>query len=219
MLVTVETLASAAMGAEPVVLATSDGVRLEAELHVPHEAVAVVVLCHPHPLYGGTMSDGVPDVLFTALPPGGIGALRFNFRGVGRSTGVHDEGRGEQFDVAAAVTAAAAALPGHPLVVAGWSFGGDVSLCVTDPAVSGWCPIAPPLRIVAATKMGAAQDPRPKHLLIPEHDQYNPPATAAATVSGWTATTFAVLPGGDHFLWGQSNLVVAAVDAFVRSLI
>jgi uncharacterized protein len=205
------------MGAEPVVLATEDGVELEGELHVPAGATAVAVLCHPHPLYGGSMSDGVPDVLFTALPAAGIGALRFNFRGVGRSGGTHDEGRAERLDVAAAVAAAAATSTGG-VVLAGWSFGADVSLCVTDEAVLGWCPIAPPLRIVAPAEMGAAADPRPKRLLVPEHDQFNPPPAATGAVSGWASTTVCVVPGGDHFLWGKGAFLTEQVTAFIEGL-
>lgn len=72
-------------------LTTSDGVALEAELDVPADAWAAVVLAHPHPLYGGSMRDGAPAILFERLPTEGVAALRFNFRGVGASGGVHDE--------------------------------------------------------------------------------------------------------------------------------
>ena len=90
-------------------LATSDGVSLEAERAVPDgTSRATVVLCHPHPQYGGTMRSIVIGALFDALPDAGFTVLRFNFRGVERSTGAHDEGRAELLDVQAAVDAAAA---------------------------------------------------------------------------------------------------------------
>ena len=97
------TLAFGAMAAESLVLTTTDGIRLEAQIDVPDGVHGAAVLCHPHPLYGGSMHDGVPDALFRALPARGIAAIRFNFRGVGASTGTHDKGDAERHDVAAAI--------------------------------------------------------------------------------------------------------------------
>jgi uncharacterized protein len=211
------------MTAESLVLATTDGERLEAEIDVPADAVAGVVLCHPHPLYGGSMSDGVLDALFRALPARRIGALRFNFRGVGASSGTHDGGDAERHDVTAAIDALATALDTAgttgPLVVAGWSFGADVSLSVPHPRVAGWSPIAPPLRVVAAERFEAvATDPRPKLLLCPEHDQFNPPSSATGTVAGWATTEVVTVPGADHFLLGHGAFLVDAVTGFVQRL-
>ncbi len=200
-------------------LLTADGVRLEAELDVPEGARAVVVLCHPHPLYGGTMHDGVPDILFRALPARGLGALRFNFRGVQGSEGAHGEGKAERHDVSAAVAEAAAAAPGVPVVIAGWSFGADVSLAVGDEAIAGWCAIAPPLRIVAPAEMAAATDARPKLLLSPEHDQFRPPASAAEVVADWPATEVRSVAGADHFLWGHGEVLTTAVVDFVAAVL
>jgi alpha/beta superfamily hydrolase len=207
------------MPAEPRTLVAADGTRLEAEVHVPADARAVAVLAHPHPLYGGSMHDGVPDILFQALPPLGIGALRFNFRGVQGSEGNHDEGRAERLDVLAAVAELAAARPaGVPLVVAGWSFGADVSLAVDDPVIAGWCPIAPPLRVVPPAEMPAGADARPKLVLSPEHDQFNPPASAREKTASWANTEVRAVPGADHFLWGHGQILVDAVTQFVDRL-
>ncbi len=208
------------MAAHRLTVTTSDGVELEAELHVPEKVRAAVLLCHPHPLRGGSMHDGVPDALFRSLPPRGLAALRFNFRGVGRSTGTHDEGRAERHDVAAAVTALAAATPGLALVVAGWSFGADVSLAVTDPAITGWSPIAPPLRIGGPDAFTAlAADPRPKLLLCPELDQFNPAEKARETAAAWLHAEVVSVPGADHFLWGHEDFLTEAVDGFVARLV
>jgi uncharacterized protein len=204
------------MAAQRLTLTTTDGVDLEAELHVPEGARAAVLLCHPHPLRGGSMHDGVPDALFRSLPARGLAALRFNFRGVGASTGTHDEGQAEQHDVRAAVASLAGAAPGLVLVVAGWSFGADVSLAVTDPAISAWSPIAPPIRVLGAEAFAAmAADPRPKLLLCPELDQFNPADKARQTVAGWTNAEVVTVPGADHFLWGHEAFLTDAVDSFV----
>src|SRR5690348_16980181 len=126
-------------------LQTSDGLMLEAEWAEPSsDAHAVAVLCHPHPKYGGTMRSIVTSALFEGLPDAGIRCLRFNFRGVEGSDGTHTEGRDEPLDVVAAIEAVADA--GIPIVVVGWSFGGDMALTVDDPRLAAWVGIAPPLR-------------------------------------------------------------------------
>jgi alpha/beta superfamily hydrolase len=200
------------------VLTTADGVRLEAETSIPPDPWASVVLAHPHPLFGGSMRTGVPAALFERLPGAGIACLRFNFRGVEGSEGTHGEGVDERLDAQAAVDALAAEVPGVPLVVAGWSFGGDVSLTVTDAALAGWCAIAAPLAVVPLDDMAAARDPRPKRLLVPEHDQYRRPDAARTATATWVGTEVVVIPGADHFLAGRLAAVGDAVVGFLESL-
>src|SRR6266567_5122169 len=80
------------------------------------------VVCHPHPLFGGTMHNKVVYQTAKTLDALGIPVLRFNFRGAGQSSGVHDRGRGEQDDVRAALDFLKAEFPGVPLLLAGFSF-------------------------------------------------------------------------------------------------
>jgi alpha/beta superfamily hydrolase len=200
-----------------------DGTSLEAEVDLPEGARALAVLAHPHPLYGGSMDAGLIDELFGLLPrwpSGPVGALRFNFRGVGRSTGTHDEGRAERLDVSAALGQAAllAAEADVPCFLCGWSFGADVSLAVGDAAHHGWVAIAAPLRIVSPDTMAAPGDARPKLLLVPEHDQFRPPASAAEATAGWAATSLVTIAGGDHFLWGHGREVAERVAGFAADL-
>src|SRR5688500_7189179 len=84
--------------------------RIEVALSQPEDARAVAVIAHPHPLFGGTMDNKVITTLAKAFADAGIAAYRFNFRGVGASEGVHDEGRGEADDMLAVVEHARAAL-------------------------------------------------------------------------------------------------------------
>jgi alpha/beta superfamily hydrolase len=202
------------MPARPLTLDVSDGTRLEAQLDVPEAAVAVAVLAHPHPLYGGSMDAGLVDELFRRLPVRGVGALRFNFRSVGDSTGAHDEGRSERLDVAAALACAVAEAGGRPVFLCGWSFGADVSFAVDDAGHVGWVAVAPPLRVVPPAEMAAPTDPRPKLLLVPEEDQFRPPEAAREVVADWTATSVEVLAGADHFVWGHAAGVADRVVAF-----
>jgi alpha/beta superfamily hydrolase len=89
---------------------------------------AAAVVCHPHPLHGGTMHNHVTYRIADAFRKAGCSALRFNFRGVGRSTGTYDEGRGEVADARAALDFLAREQPGVTLCIAGFSFGSRVAL-------------------------------------------------------------------------------------------
>jgi alpha/beta superfamily hydrolase len=103
--------------------------RLEAILmHPEREPVAAGVVCHAHPLHGGMMHFKVVFRAAKALQENGVAALRFNFRGVGRSEGVHDDGRGEREDVRAALDFAASRFAALPLVLGGFSFGAAMAL-------------------------------------------------------------------------------------------
>jgi uncharacterized protein len=86
------------------------------------------VVCHPHPLYGGTMDNKVVTTVARALQSTGIATLRFNFRGVGASAGAFDRGVGETADADAVAAWGAQRWPGRTLVIAGFSFGGGVAL-------------------------------------------------------------------------------------------
>ena len=199
-------------------LTTADGLALEAERRLPTDARAAVVLAHPHPAQGGSMRSLVTSELFRLLPDAGVGALRFNFRGVEGSEGTHQAGQAEHLDIEAAIAALADHAPDLTMLVVGWSFGADVALTVTDPLLAGWVLLAPPLRVVADDAMLAAQDPRPKLVVVPEHDQFNPPDAARAAVAGWIATEVRVVAGADHFFAGRTQQVADLVVAFVDSL-
>ena len=205
-------------GPSPLRLRTDDGIDLEAEVHVPPQPTAAVVLCHPHPLHGGSMTSLVPSELFRLLPAAGIAAERFNFRGVGGSGGEHGGGRAEQADVVAAVADLRQRVPAVPLVVAGWSFGGDTSLAVVDERIDAWFAVAATLRILEPEEYLAAHDPRPKVLAVPERDQFNPPERATEATAGWTATELRVVAGADHFLVGRTTRVADWLIAFCAEL-
>jgi hypothetical protein len=190
----------------PLTVHTPDGLALEAELAPAAPAAEAVVLCHPHPQYGGTMRSLVISVLFNELPAAGYSCLRFNFRGVEGSQGAYDNGRGEALDVVAAIDALQAAAPDQPIALVGWSFGADMALAVGDPRVTGWVAIAPPLRI--RPPYPAANDARPKHLVLAEHDEVRSPASVQEEVATWTATSVAVVPGASHFFVGRTDRVL-----------
>ena len=201
-------------------LSTSDGMTLEAEIATPDGVPrAAAVLCHPHPQFGGTMRSIVIGALFEALPTVGVTCLRFNFRGVEQSTGTHDDGRGELLDVQAGVTAMADEIPDTlPLVLAGWSFGADMALTTVDDRLAGWLAIAPPLRF--ATNFGpVADDPRPKQLVLGQHDEFRDPASVVEATENWVTTEIEVIAGASHFFVGRTDRVVSAAQGFVDRLV
>lgn len=159
------------------------------------------------------MTSIVPSVLFAALPRHGVATLRFNFRGVGRSTGIHDYGDAERQDIAAAIDALEGITEGLPMYLCGWSFGADTSLGVDHKAICGWIGFAPPLRPEALQRSVAKGSPKPKWLYVPERDQFCPPAMATEVTRNWPNTSIKVAPGADHFFVGATgDLVDFALD-------
>ncbi|MEX1145893.1 MAG: hypothetical protein WEE69_11370 [Acidimicrobiia bacterium] len=201
---------------EVLTLSSSDGAMLEAEIaRPPGTPTRGVVLCHPHPQYGGTMRSLVIGALFEGLPDIGAVTLRFNFRGVEASTGVHDGGRAERDDASAAVRALAPMLPADsPLVLVGWSFGADIALSVLDPEVTSWVAIAPSLRLIADLD-AVARDPRHKLLVLAEHDEVCPPSEAAAIADTWSHVDVEVVGGASHFFVGRTDRLSELVIGFV----
>jgi uncharacterized protein len=206
---------------ETITLETADGVRLEAELELPVGGGAPragMVLCHPHPQYGGTMRSLVISALFEALPRAGVECLRFNFRGVEGSGGGYTGGDGERLDALAAVGVLARRLPGGvPLVLTGWSFGADIALSCVDPAIAGWLLIACPLRFWQHPEV-VTSDPRPKYVVLAQLDEFRAAEEVAREAEGWQHAQVHLIGGASHFFVGRTDQVVAHADAFVRSL-
>ena len=107
---------------------------IEVAAHTSHSRapIAVAVVAHPHPLFGGTMDNKVATTLSRALLEAGAATYRFNFRGVGKTEGTHDDGRGETADLLTVAAHASAANPGVPLWLAGFSFGAAVTLAASE---------------------------------------------------------------------------------------
>lgn len=193
---------------------SADGTLLEGDLLVPADASGTAVVCHPHPLYGGSRQDAVVAALSRAFVGAGRKVLRFDFRGAGGSAGTHDGGDAERADLRAALDAAD---PGDgPLAITGYSFGADIALSVDHPAADRWIVVAPPLAIVADDDLVATRDPRPVHVIAAAHDQFNPASALRVMVDDWTATTLYEVESADHFFAGThqrvAELATAALD-------
>jgi alpha/beta superfamily hydrolase len=146
--------------------------RIEAVLDAPPELpIALALICHPHPLGGGTMHTHAVYWAMRTLRSRRWAVLRFNFRGVGRSEGEHDEGRGERVDARVALEALRERWPGLPVVMGGFSFGAWVGLSVgAEQNVAGLLAIGPPYSLYDFSEF--ERSPRPKALVHAEKDQF-----------------------------------------------
>jgi alpha/beta superfamily hydrolase len=179
----------------------------------PHgSAPLAAVVCHPHPLFGGTMHNKVVYQTAKTLHRFGLPVLRFNFRGVGASEGNHDKGLGEQEDVSAALDFLAGEFPGVPLLVAGFSFGSWVGLregCA-DSRVTHLIGLGLPVGDLIGDRGFSYLEAcaKPKLLVAGEFDQYGPPHQLIAMVAQFSPqakeqTRTAAIRGADHFFTGH----------------
>jgi alpha/beta superfamily hydrolase len=146
--------------------------RIEALLDAPPESPRVLaVLCHPHPLGGGTIHTHALYWAARVLVARGWAVLRFNFRGVGLSAGVHDEGRGERLDARVALEELRGRWPGLPIVMGGFSFGAWVGLSAgIERDVEGLLGIGLPYPLYDFSFLEHSR--RPKALVHAERDEY-----------------------------------------------
>lgn len=198
---------------------------LEGLLRLPDEQVSAesppkmaAVVCHPHPQFGGTMHNKVVFRIAAALVDHGIPALRFNFRGVGRSTGVYDDGRGEADDIRAALDALDARFPGTPLLLAGFSFGAWTGLPVgcADPRVTHLLGVGAPVRLLQVSTLAGCA--KPKLIVQGERDEYG----LREQLEAWYADLpepkrLTIVPGSDHFFTKYQSELAAALDEGLRA--
>jgi len=177
--------------------------------------LAAAVILHPHPLYGGTLHNKVVHMLARALNEIGVATVRFNFRGVGASSGSFAEGIGETDDALAVVEWARTQAPHVPLWLAGFSFGAYVALRAADRAVpAGLITVAPAVHLY---DFSAVALPRCPWLLIQgEADEVVPVESVRAWLAGLAVAPEAhFLPGVGHFFHQRLADLQEAVRGFV----
>jgi hypothetical protein len=194
----------------------SPSVHLEAQWNVPDEPERGVVLCHPHPLHRGTMMVPLLEAITTDLVTRRVTVLRFNFRGVGRSTGSHDGGLAEIDDVAAAMAYATQTYPDLEFGVAGWSFGAAAALRwhARDRAECNFVGIAPGISANASQRLPEpeALRPVPRTFIIGDRDQLVP-TDLVIDYAARAGATIHVLAGSDHFFYFREQKVACLVAA------
>jgi alpha/beta superfamily hydrolase len=180
--------------------------KLEAVLWTP-PAVApgmAALVCHPHPVFGGTMHNKVVFQAAKALDSLGIAVLRFNFRGAGLSDGIHDKGRGEIDDARAALEFLAAEFPGTPLLVAGFSFGCWVGLRAgcDDARVEKLIAMGTPVNNLDFSYLGKCA--KPKLFVHGSNDQHGDVGKVRQLVASLPGENeLVVVEQVDHFFTGK----------------
>jgi len=192
--------------------------RLEAMLWTTPEAEPqlAAVICHPHPLFGGTMHNKVVYQAAKTLHQHGVPVLRFNFRGAGLSEGVHDRGEGERGDVRAALDYLAKEFSGRPILLAGFSFGSWVGLRVgcEDSRVTELVGLGIPVNDSDFGYLGACA--KPKLFIQGGNDQFGSRANVEALFKSLPEPKQLVfVEGADHFFTGRLGEMSAALGAWL----
>ncbi len=201
--------------------------RLEALLNAGSEAAThAAVVCHPHPLFGGTLHNKVVFHTMKGLNNFGFPVLRFNFRGTGLSEGEHDHGIGEVEDVRTALDWLDSEF--HlPIVFAGFSFGSAVGLraACADPRVQAVIGVGTPVAPVVAD----TEEPRvytfqflndcrkPKLFVSGARDQFGPRAKLQSLVDSLPdPKKLVIIEGADHFFEGRLRELRDAIESWVK---
>ncbi len=190
---------------------------LEARLGLVDPAWGGLVLCHPHPLYGGDMDNPVVMRCAEVAREEGIATLRFNFRGVGSSKGAHDGGRGEMEDVGLALAALGDRLSGQPVGLLGYSFGAWVTarLMAERRPARALGLVAPPLALMPLP----ALDPSASRLLVVAgtRDTYCPRGDLERLARDLAGAQVERVQEADHFFFGKLFPLGEVVRAWLRS--
>ena len=196
--------------------------RLEALLNVGDaNATHAGLVCHPHPLFGGTMHNKVVYHAMKALHSFGFPVLRFNFRGAGRSAGVHD-GKEEVHDVVAALAWLKQEF-GLPVIFAGFSFGAAMGMMAgcRDPDVRAVVSLGTPVeaegRVYSYRFLRECH--KPKLFLSGNHDQFGPHDELESVVANAADPKELVFIPGDHFFEGHLNEMRMTIESWLHELL
>jgi alpha/beta superfamily hydrolase len=204
--------------------------RLEALLNAgASDTTHAAVVCHPHPLFGGTLHNKVVFHTMKALSSFGFPVLRFNFRGTGLSEGEHNYGKGEVDDVRTAIDWLDAEY--HlPLIFAGFSFGAAIGLRAACPDVRVRAVIG--LGLPVAPVAAGEEDPRiytfeflrdctkPKLFVSGARDQFGPKESLEALAASVPEPKkLVIIEGADHFFEGRLHELRHAIESWVKETI
>lgn len=192
---------------------------IEVAVTQPETPRGIAIIGHPHPLFGGTMSNKVVTTMARALSDAGLLAVRFNFRGVGKSEGVHDEGRGETDDFLQVLDHVVAQHPSLPVTLAGFSFGGAVALRASEAVpAAAMLLVAPAFKRLPALGSNGGRPPANTLVLHGESDDTVPVAESLEWARPRDLPVL-VVPGADHFFHMRLHHVKLAARVVVADLI
>jgi alpha/beta superfamily hydrolase len=185
---------------------------LEARVQGAESAARAVVLCHPHPLYGGTMHSAVVLAVAKVLAEKGVATLRFNYRGVGTSEGKYAEGIGETLDARAAIRELRRRFPRAKLTMCGYSFGTWVGLraAATEGGIERVCLIAPAVNIFEFIQDDAKSFQGRIAIFVGDDDEFCDVSEAEALAQSLGAS-LRVFEGSDHSFMKSRRKLAEAV--------
>lgn len=195
--------------------------KLEALLKEPHGNVThAVVVSHPHPMFGGTMHNKVVYRIAKTFQDAGFATLRYNFRGAGRSKGRHDNGRGEQDDLRAAIRFIQTKYPDAELWLAGFSFGAAMTIHVgcADTRLRALVLAGLPVSKYDFSELETCD--KPKLLLQGSMDEFGSVADLQNFYNRLTGEkVMRVIENADHFFEGKLPEMGAALAEFIHSIV
>jgi len=197
---------------QSVLLRGPDGA-IDALIDTPETARGIALVCHPHPLFGGANTNKIAHTLARSLRELGYAVIRPNFRGVGKSEGVHDHGTAETEDMLSVLAWAQSRWGSLPLALGGFSFGAFVQTRVAERMAGGVTPVQRMVLVGTATgEVSGARSyttgPVPKDTLVIHGEQDE--TVALANVLDWARPQdlpVVVVPGADHFFHGKLHLI------------
>ena len=203
-----------------------DGLSLQAALDRPDEVKGAVVLCHPHPKMGGTMAAPLLVAVKEELVARGWAVLRFNFRGIGESEGEPSTGVEEVDDAKGALDAVREQVPGAPVALAGWSFGGAVAIRVAarDSSLVACVAIAPSVVRKPGVTEGLPEPAAisigiPLLMVCAANDDVADAGAARTWADAVPGARIDVLKGANHFFWGKYDDLAATVGDFLDGVL
>jgi len=199
-------------------------IKLEAEYFVSKQNMKnpVVLICHPHPQYGGNMYNNVVSRVFDKLIKNDISCLRFNFRGVGRSTGMHSNGTGELEDARACINFLINEKNHESLIICGYSYGAAIgcsAINYSDKVIS-YISISFPWNFVDAQYKTQSQSDKPKLFIQGDQDTVAVYEKFQENFNYYMNPKIKkIIAGANHFYWGYEEQIANEVLKFYNSLV
>ncbi len=211
---------------EHMALESSPGITLEAAIEWEDVPKGALVMCHAHPRMGGTMDAPLFLHLRDELVRRGWAVVRFNFRGVGASTGTSSTGLDEVEDAQAAIDEARRRWPTLPVASLGWSFGGGVAIrtAAADPEIAAVVAIAPAVTERPGMTAGLPPGPelgieQPVLVVCGANDKQVDPIEVREWARSIPAATYVEIPGGNHFFWALYDRVAGFVTGWLDQVV